>query len=154
MEELNSKYIQLVRGYKRLKYAAETYQDLVRKNAKQTCSKESEENELIVHRDSVILRFNFSYDLTWKFFKVLLRDRLSIEVANPRSTFQECAKQSILTPEEAQVLLEMIRNRNEIAHVYDEELADMVSKKILEYNDFLQNLAKKLALILQESKYL
>lgn len=85
--------------------------------------------------------------------KHLLRDQFAVEVANPRTTFQECSKQAILTPQETEVLLNMIHSRNESAHIYSEELADTISKKVIEYNDFLQKLENKLALLIQENKY-
>lgn len=155
MEELNNRYMQLISGYKRLRYMVKTYQTLLQNSIKLVSHQESiEENELITHRDALIKRFEFCYELTWKFFKILLRERFSIEVANPRVAFQECNKQAILTLQETEILLSMIRSRNETIHIYDEELANAMSKNIIEYNAFFQNLEKKLFLLVQGNTFL
>jgi nucleotidyltransferase substrate binding protein (TIGR01987 family) len=107
--------------------------------------REGEEDDLITHRDALIKRFEFCYDLTWKFCKLILKEKYSIDVTSPRKVFQECYQQGIFNEEETKKLLEMIEARNETSHIYDESKADAISQKIVVYYDFLIGIIKKLA---------
>jgi len=141
MEELKLRYQQLVRAYKRLAYMRNTFVSLSQDSACQKVSDEAE-NELIVHRDALIKRFEFCYDLTWKYLKLLLKKKHSIDVASPRSVFQECYRQSLLTREQSEAMIDMIDARNQTAHVYDEQMADIVSQSIVVYYEFLSQMIK------------
>lgn len=142
MEELAGRYQQLLQAYKRLDYMTKKYVQLSKSTTK---SSQDEEDELITHRDAVIKRFEFCYELTWKFFKLLLNKNFSIDVASPRKVFQECYQQAVFTREETELLLEMIDARNETTHVYDESVAEDISKKVVDYYAFLAQIVKKVA---------
>jgi nucleotidyltransferase substrate binding protein (TIGR01987 family) len=101
---------------------------------------------LIVHRDALIKRFEFCYDLIWKFYKLLLVKEYAIDVASPKKVFQEGYQQNIFTKEDIEVLFEIIDARNETTHVYDEMVAETISKKILMFTPFLEKLLKKIHL--------
>jgi nucleotidyltransferase substrate binding protein (TIGR01987 family) len=136
MEELKARYIQMQAAYKRLAYTVDTFKKLA-KNHLDNIDKRSEvaiceENELYVHRDSLIKRFEFTYEITWKFFKFLLRHQYGIDVASPRNIFQACYNNKILSAEESTLLESLIDLRNQTSHVYDEVVADAVSAAILE----------------------
>lgn len=145
MDELTKRHTQLLQAYKRLEYMTKKFVALSQEISN-TYTFSTEENELITHRDSLIKRFEFCYDLTWKFLKVLLKTHYSIDVTSPRKVFQECAQQGLLSPEEAEQLTSMIDDRNETAHVYDEEIADAISKRIVHYYTFLAALVAKISL--------
>lgn len=142
MEEINLRYKQLLQAYSRLAYITTKFTQLANKENQETLLT-NEENELFVYRDAVIQRFEFCYDLTWKFFKLILKEKFSIEATSPRKVFQECYQQNILTHQETESLLEMIDARNQATHVYDEAAADAISKKIVLYYIILADLVKK-----------
>ena len=108
--------------------------------------KEETENELIVHRDALIKRFEFCYDLTWKFYKVLLNKKYAIDVASPKKVFQFCYQQNVFTSDEVEIFFAIIDARNETTHVYDEALADKISSKIGQYTPFLLKMLNKIIL--------
>ena len=79
-----------------------------------------------IKRDSTIQRFEFCYELIWKNLKRILE----IEGFNPkfpRETFEFAYKNDIIKNEE--LWLNMIRDRNIITHVYDQDEIDKI------YND-------------------
>lgn len=68
MDELEKRYRQLLDGYQRLFYMVTTFKKLSENKHKYI----EQENELITHRDALIQRFEFCYDLTWKFLNKVL----------------------------------------------------------------------------------
>lgn len=145
MAELNSRFVQLQKAYERLCYMAETYVQLQKAAEQNGLQSLNQENELVTHRDALIKRFEFCYDLTWKYLKTILRDQNGIEVASPRKVFQECYAQQLLTESELTMLLGMTDIRNETTHTYDEAMADRVGMHIVEFYQLLLRLIAKLA---------
>lgn len=141
MDEIKVRLAQLLKAYDRLKYMRTKYIEL--SSSSHMYNTQDTENELIAHRDSLIKRFEFCYDLTWKFLKLLLKKQYSIDVNSPRKVFHESYAQGLLTTEESASLLEMIDSCNEASHIYDENLAQSISQKIIHYYNTLAKLAEK-----------
>lgn len=137
MEELGIRHKQLLQAYKRLSYMVKTFKEL---SQNKNLAFPDQENEYIVHRDALIKRFEFCYDLTWKFFKLLLKLNYSIDVTSPRKVFQECYQQGIITLQQIEYLLAIIEIRNQTTHVYDEEMAQVMSSQIVESYSFLRSI--------------
>ncbi len=81
-------------------------------------------------RDSVIKRFEFSFDLFWKVLKDFIADQHGIIVASPRSVFKEAFAQNIVTKEDLNTLGDMIDDRNNTTHCYDGALAEEIARRI------------------------
>ena len=145
MDRLKIQYEQLLKAYGRLEYMSKIFLELSAKPIPKNPD-ENSENDLITHRDALIQRFEFCYDLTWKFFKQLLNARYGLEVLSPRKVFEECYQQNILTRDETETFTKMIDIRNNTSHVYDETMADKVSKEIVQYYDFFIKTLKKIDL--------
>ena len=60
-------------------------------------------------------------------------------------TFDECYRLGLLTKEEASMLTEMIDVRNQTVHVYDENMAEEVSKMIPRYVSKMKILLDRLS---------
>ncbi|MGC2310281.1 MAG: HI0074 family nucleotidyltransferase substrate-binding subunit [Candidatus Babeliaceae bacterium] len=143
MDRLKSHYEQLLKAYSRLKYMTQKFVELKKEQKTKSVSTE-EENEFIVHRDALIQRFEFCYDLTWKFLKQLLKENYALDIASPRKVFQECFQQKLLTAQESMNLIEMIDARNQTSHIYNESTIDAISEKIINYYQFLAEIATKI----------
>lgn len=88
------------------------------------------DNILYPHlRDSVIQRFEFTADIFWKRLKEFLAEAHKINVASPKSTFQECYNQKIIDASEYSSLLDMIDDRNNTSHRYNEEMAEIIAAR-------------------------
>ncbi|MHB1947959.1 MAG: nucleotidyltransferase substrate binding protein [Gammaproteobacteria bacterium] len=79
------------------------------------------ENEFI--RDSVIQRFEFTYELAWKMLKLKLEDE-GILARTPRETFQEALQAGLI--EDGNIWTDMQKQRNLTTHTYDDKLAEEV----------------------------
>ena len=79
------------------------------------------ENEFI--RDSVIQRFEFSFELAWKMLRLKLLEE-GIDASTPRSNIRESVSAGIL--DEGNLWSEMLQKRNETSHTYDDQRARQV----------------------------
>lgn len=74
-------------------------------------------------RDSVIQRFEFTYELAWKMLKLRLEAEL-VEARTPKETLQEALKAGFIDDGSGWSSLQRMRNLT--SHTYDEVLADTV----------------------------
>lgn len=86
---------------------------------------EPSSNSLVI--DGTIQRFEFVIELFWKAFKRIL-DREGIQVSTPRESIKQAYQIGWIEDEEA--WLEMLRDRNETSHVYDEATARRIYESI------------------------
>jgi nucleotidyltransferase substrate binding protein (TIGR01987 family) len=82
-------------------------------------------NSLVI--DGTIQRFKFVIELFWKAFKRIL-SREGIQVSTPRESIKQAYQVGWIEDEEA--WLEMLRDRNETSHVYDEATARRIYESI------------------------
>ncbi|WP_058306377.1 nucleotidyltransferase substrate binding protein [Gracilibacillus massiliensis] len=89
---------------------------------------ENQNNSLIV--DGTIQRFEFTIELYWKTLKRLLQVE-GIVAKTPKETLKEAYQVGWLENEKA--WLQMLRDRNETSHTYNEELAIQIVENIQGY---------------------
>lgn len=78
-------------------------------------------------RDGVIQRFEFTFELFWKTVKILMEYE-GFECAGPRSCIKEGARRGLLT--EAELVLDMLEDRNKTSHIYDESTVKEIFERI------------------------
>lgn len=86
-------------------------------------------------RDSEIQRFEFCVDLFWKYIKKYLEYSLKkpTEINTPRNVILSACKAEIISELDASKIIDMIKDRNQTSHIYREEIAEELIKKIPEY---------------------
>ena len=89
-------------------------------------------NEFI--RDSVIQRFEFTYELSWKMLKLKLQGE-GIEAKTPKQVFQEALQAGFIQDGNAWSSMQLQRNLT--THTYDEKLAVSVYDFIAAQGQFL-----------------
>ena len=89
---------------------------------------EDDMNSLYI--DGTIQRFEFSLELYWKTLKRLLAEE-GIETKTPRETLKQAFAIDWIKDEH--VWLQMLRDRNETSHIYDEEKARKIYGNITDY---------------------
>jgi nucleotidyltransferase substrate binding protein (TIGR01987 family) len=95
-------------------------------------------NELI--RDSVIKRFEYTFELCWKTVKIFLNEKFGIDVFSPKECFRELRKNKLISDEQTELLLTITDDRNKIIHTYNEDFSDELYQKIEEdYYDSFKN---------------
>ena len=126
---INDKIKQLEKVFENLKIIIDAY--------------EKEEDRIIKDglRDSIIQRFEFVTELSWKLMKNYLDENLVLEVYSPRSVIKESYKQDLI--ENGELWLDILEDRNLTSHTYDENTANrikdnIVNKYVLEFEKFIK----------------
>jgi nucleotidyltransferase substrate binding protein (TIGR01987 family) len=89
---------------------------------------EPKRNKLVV--DGTIQRFEFAIELFWKAFKRLLMEE-GIETATPRESLQKAFQAGWFLDE--LLWIQMLRDRNESSHMYDQATAKHIYNRIKKY---------------------
>lgn len=104
------------------------------------------EGIIINLRDSMIQRFEYSIDLLWKYIKTYLEIKLSIvpDVLSPATVVRHAGHARIISENETEALLAMIKKRNLTSHIYQQEIAEILSGEIPTYFKTMQAITSKL----------
>jgi nucleotidyltransferase substrate binding protein (TIGR01987 family) len=139
MEKLATKYENLVKIHRGLALAIEKYKKaLVDKNI------DLETREAF--RDSLIKRFELTYDLLWKYLREYIIFIGGGTADSPRKVFQECLSLGLSNDAETKELIRLIEDRNLTTHVYDEDLANRVAVDIQKHHAVIDTIIKKVSL--------
>ncbi|PIX03107.1 nucleotidyltransferase [bacterium (Candidatus Gribaldobacteria) CG_4_8_14_3_um_filter_42_11] len=94
-----------------------------------------------INKDASIQRFEFTFELCWKTMQEYIRDQ-GFDCKSPKSCVRKAASLDLLKNPES--WLEFLQARNLIAHTYNEDLADSVYKKAVEFPKEVDKLLKEL----------
>ncbi len=100
-----------------------------------------EEPFSIIIRDATIQRFEYTFEALWKFLKEYLKEKEGIISNSPKACFKEIFSLGFLTEEDTVRCLEMTDRRNDTAHTYKEEIAQIIYSKIKGYCTLMKNLS-------------
>ncbi len=100
----------------------------------------------IIVRDATIQRFEYTFEILWKFLKEYIKEEHGIIINSPKSCFREIFSLGIITAEETEQFLEMTDKRNETSHTYKEEVAQAIFVKMNEFSLLINNLLSKFSL--------
>ena len=90
--------------------------------------------------DATIQRFEFTFELAWKFLKDYFLER-DIELNYPKEVIKEAFNVNLIDNED--VWIKMLKDRNMTSHTYNEKLADEIHIRIRLYVPELRNLLNK-----------
>jgi nucleotidyltransferase substrate binding protein (TIGR01987 family) len=101
------------------------------------------ESDLV--RDAVIQRFEFTFELIWNSLKLYL-ERQGLDCGGPRSTLKKAFTEGLInSPDEADVWLQVLEDRNLTSHAYDEALATRIYQHVVQdYTALLGQMAGKI----------
>ncbi|HLJ31175.1 MAG TPA: HI0074 family nucleotidyltransferase substrate-binding subunit [Candidatus Babeliales bacterium] len=139
MEKLTKKYENLVKIHRGLALSIARYKKALGDESIDLETKEE-------RRDSLIKRFELTYDLLWKYLREYLILTNGITADSPRKVFQECLSLSLTNREETKELIDLIEDRNLTTHVYDIDLANRVAADIQKHHDVIDAIIKKVSL--------
>ena len=95
--------------------------------------------------DSIIQRFEYSYESFWKFLKKYLEFKYNIEDINsPKGVFRTCVKHELCSPEEGELLINMVDHRNETTHSYDVEKVRKILPEVESYYICMMTVLKRI----------
>lgn len=90
---------------------------------------------ILTNRDQagVVQGFEFCYELFWKAFKKIAEDQGG-SVGLPKQAFAAALQVGLISPEEEQKWILIMKDRNLTSHVYNQDLAKaMVQRIVLDY---------------------
>ena len=102
--------------------------------------------EIIIEliQEGLIKRFEISFELFWKTLKDYLETEQSISIASPKKAIHTCHNAGFLNDKEAELLLEMVDNRNVSTHDYGRDTATAFSTRIPSYHKLMSDVLKKI----------
>ena len=89
--------------------------------------------------DATIQRFEFTFELSWKFLKEFFFER-GLDLNYPKEIIKEAFSVNLIDDEG--LWIKMLRDRNMTSHTYNEKLADEIFSRIKLYVPELRNLLK------------
>lgn len=141
MEQLKKRYDSAVKALKTLEEALDGF---ARAEKISKLSGEPPEQVRNTYRDSMIQRFEYTYDGTWKYIKLYLQDAgITLRLVGPKSIFKECVRMELIKPEQGETAMKMVDARNETTHHYDEAVIEEIAKQIPVYYEILQTILEK-----------
>jgi len=146
MEKVKEKYKYIVTALQTLEKALGNY-TFVKDRQDQNLFGELDPQELfLAQRDSLIQRFEYSFDLFWKYLKTYLEDisKVNLERLTPRHIIKQGCLTRILSEDEASLALKMIEARNRTSHIYREEVAERVADDIPQFYCLMQHVILRL----------
>ena len=81
-------------------------------------------------RDTALMRFIFSSELSWKVTRLHVTQIGGAEVVMSKDAYRAAQKMQLLSPEETEIALAMVDDRNRLAHDYSEEFAQKLFERV------------------------
>jgi nucleotidyltransferase substrate binding protein (TIGR01987 family) len=97
-----------------------------------------------LEKDGVIQRFEFTFELLWKAYKVILFEK-GVKAKTPKDSLQEAFRVGYI--EDEQAVLNMLDDRNLTSHIYSKKESEKIFQNIKQGH--LPSLKKMLAQIKQ-----
>jgi len=97
-----------------------------------------------IMRDSRIRRFQYSAEFFWKVSKTYLRKLHCIDEYSPVLVMKGLFKTRIVSEIETEKLLEIMRQRINVSHMYHEDLAENLDDDLEEYYKLIQDVSERL----------
>lgn len=131
MRSVEFKYMNLEKAYNRLKEVSNMYDG---------------KNDII--RDSLIQRFEFTYELTHKTLKEFMKYLgVTLENSFPRTIYKKAYINNLISDDI--VWINLLEDRNSTSHIYNEKLADEIANRIVnKYVDAIGELVDNLRKLL------
>lgn len=97
-------------------------------------------------RDSLIQRFEFSIESLRKYLRHYLEFTNGIAVSSSMMVLRECVNTKLITIEEEKKIEDMISDRNETSHTYDENIAKDLATRIPDHYKLMKALFDRLTI--------
>lgn len=131
MRSIDFKYMNLKKAYSKLKEVSDLYDG---------------KNDII--RDSLIQRFEFTYELTHKTLKEFMKYLgVTLENSFPRTIFKKAYVNNLISDDK--VWINLLEDRNSTLHIYNENMSNEIADRIVnKYVDAIGELVENLEKLL------
>ena len=92
----------------------------------------SEKNDIEADaiKNGQALKFGYTMELLWKVIKTFIYEVHGIECNSPKSCIKSFFQNSSLSEDDYRKLIEMVNQRNELAHIYEERAFEKIWKDL------------------------
>lgn len=144
MDKIKQKHAQLIKALESLNISLSLLKKF--QQTHEYYDKDADSEEIYrIHRDSVIQRFEYNIDLLWKYIKTYLESvHLLQGIKVPGEVIRDACAANIISEDEAEAILEMIKSRNMTSHIYIEEIAQRLACLIPSYYSVLKAVVGRL----------
>lgn len=126
-----------------MKKTESLFEDLKQANRQLEKALKAKKSDL--SRDAAIQRFEFTFELAWKFIQAYIRQE-GLDCRSPRGCLREAGRAGLFSePEDVQRWFDFLDHRNLVAHTYNQELAERVYDKAGEFFQEVVRLIDKLS---------
>jgi nucleotidyltransferase substrate binding protein (TIGR01987 family) len=80
-----------------------------------------------------IQKFEFTVELLWKTVQVFLFEIDGVDVVTPKSVVKEFVEAGYCDYETYELLIRAINDRNQLSHIYRQEMAESIRQRLSEY---------------------
>jgi len=143
MDKLNQKYQKINQALGTLDRAIKTF-TLFAQEGKSYNPHIDYEEEYRGLRDSMVQRFEYCVDLYWKYLKKYLEEIVALKVIGPKPIIKESFAAELINEHEAELSMMMIEDRNITSHMYVEEVAETLAKRIPDYYKLMHVIIQRL----------
>ncbi len=137
MEKIEIKYDDLLKIHSALSVSIERYH-------KALVDRDIDNETREERRDSLIKRFELTYDLLWKYLHEYISAMQGFAPDSSRKVFQQSLSLGLVDVQEAKGLSELIESRNLTTHTYNISLANDVAADISVHYDLIHAVILKL----------
>ncbi|MBF0532490.1 MAG: nucleotidyltransferase substrate binding protein [Candidatus Omnitrophica bacterium] len=97
----------------------------------------------IIVRDAAIQRFEYRFEIFWKFLKDYLKEKNGTAVNSPKACFRELPGAGVCSENEVVSLLAMTDCRNETSHTYNEAVAQNIYSQLEGFRELMSKILNK-----------
>ncbi|MBY0353961.1 nucleotidyltransferase substrate binding protein [Candidatus Babeliales bacterium] len=117
----------------------------IKETATQKYDPEMAHNIELGLRDSTIQRFEYTIESLWKYLKDYSEYKFASipDIYAPKPVIRSSCQINLISEKEANLLMEMVDYRNNTSHLYKEEVAEILSGKIVHYYPVLERIVKR-----------
>ena len=84
------------------------------------------EKVTVIQRDAAIQRFEYTFEAVWKASRLYLKEIEGLDIASPKGVIRACMKTGVFDDEQTATALDMVDDRNQTSHTYNEDLAEKI----------------------------
>ena len=99
-----------------------------------------------LEQDGAVQRFEFTFELAWKTLQDYFTEGGYLDAKGPRNAIKRATENALI--EDGYLWLQMLENRNELNHTYDEAKSrQILDQVVMDYLPFLEKLEQMLLTI-------
>ncbi len=100
---------------------------------------------ILATEDSIIQRFEYTFDSFWKTLKKYLEITYKLQDANsPKNVFRYCIRYDLCPAQDGEKLIKMADDRNTTTHTYDLEEAKAILPNIQHYYQLMTTIINRI----------